>query len=97
MSTYKTFNEKHDKLPDKLAEETPWNKLCVDLIGHYKIYRKWKYPLILKYIIRIDPVTGWFEVTQYSDKKEMTNASLVEITFLVWYRWLIEITYDLGG
>ena len=31
---------KYGKLPAKLAEETPWNKLCVDLIGPYKIRRK---------------------------------------------------------
>ena len=37
---------KYVKLPDKQAEEKPWNKLCVDLIGPYKIRRKWKEPLI---------------------------------------------------
>ena len=36
MSTYKTVNKKSGKLPDKIAEETLWNKLCVDLIGPYK-------------------------------------------------------------
>ena len=37
-----------DKIPAKLADETPWNELCVDLIGPYKIHRKGKEPLILK-------------------------------------------------
>ena len=60
MSTYKTFNKKHGKLPDKLAEETPWNKLCVDLIGTYKILRKGKQPIILKAVTIIYPVTRWF-------------------------------------
>ena len=54
---------KYGKLPAKLAEETPWNKLCVYLIGPYKIRSKRKEPLILKSITMIDPVTGWFEVT----------------------------------
>ena len=34
--------QKNGKLPANLAEETPWNKLCVDLIGSYKIRRKGK-------------------------------------------------------
>ena len=42
MSTFKTVNKKYVKLPAKLAEETPWNKLCVDLIVPYKIHIKGK-------------------------------------------------------
>ena len=61
-----------------MAEETPWTELCVDLIGPYKIRRKGKEPLILKALTMIDPVTGWFEVMQYRDKKAMTIANLVE-------------------
>ena len=45
----------------------------------------------------IDPVTGWFEVTQYRDKKSMTIANLVETTWLVRYPWPVEITYYQGG
>ena len=45
----------------------------------------------------IDPVTGWFEVTQYRDKKAMTIANLVETTWIVRYPWPVEITYDRGG
>ena len=42
----------------------------------------------------IDPTTGWFEVTQYSNKKAMVIENLVETTWLVWYPWPVEITYD---
>ena len=38
----KTPNKKYGKLPAKLSEEIPWNKLCVDLIGPYVIRRKGK-------------------------------------------------------
>ena len=38
---------KYGKLPAKEAEETPWNKLCVYIIGPYKIRRKVGKPLIL--------------------------------------------------
>ena len=44
----------------------------------------------------IDPVTGWFEVRQYSNKKTMTIANLLETTWLVWYPWPVEIMYDQG-
>ena len=97
MPKYKTVNKKYGKLPAKLVEETPWKKLCVYLIGPYKILRKGKYPLILKYVTMMYPVTGWFEVKQYSDKKATTTANLVETTWLVRYPWLVDITYDRGG
>ena len=44
-----------------------------------------------------DPVTGWFEVTQYWDKKTTTVVNLVETTWLVRYPWPVDITYDQGG
>ena len=72
MPTYKTFNKKYGELPDKLAEEIPWNKLCVDLIGPCKICGKGREPIILKAVTMLDPVTGWFEITQYNNKKAIT-------------------------
>ena len=42
----------------------------------------------------IDPVTGWFEIKQYNDKKTMMIADLVETTWLDQYPWQVEITYD---
>ena len=33
----KRSNETYGKLTAKLAEEIPWNKICVDLIGPYVI------------------------------------------------------------
>ena len=80
-----------------MTEETLWNKLCVDLIGTYKMRRKGEYPLILKAVTMIDPVTRWLEVTQYRDKKVMTIAKLVETTLLVRYPWSVDIRYDQGG
>ena len=45
----------------------------------------------------IDPVTGWFEVTQYYDKKSMMIVDLVETTCMSRYPWSSEITYDHGS
>ena len=44
----------------------------------------------------IDPVTGWFEVVQYYDKRAITIANLFETTWLSRYPRSIEITYDQG-
>ena len=60
MSTYKTANKKYVKLPAKIAEETPWYKLCVDIIVPYKIPQIGKDALILKAVTMIYPVTLWF-------------------------------------
>ena len=62
-------NYKYGKLPAKLGEETPWNKICVDIIVPYFIRRKGKKEnLHLKYVTIIDLVTGWFEMAQYEIK-----------------------------
>ena len=88
---------KYGKLPAKLSEEASWNKLCVDLIGLYKICKKGKYILLLIAGTMIDPVTGWSEVMQYNDKTAMEIANLVETTWLIRYPCPVEITYDRGG
>ena len=41
-------------------------------------------------------VTGWFEITQYSNKTEMKIVNLVETKWLVRYPWPVDITYDQG-
>ena len=44
----------------------------------------------------IDPVTGWFEVVRYEDKRLINTANLVETTWLSRYPRPIEVTYDQG-
>ena len=44
----------------------------------------------------IDPVTGWFEVTQYNDKREKSITNLVETMWLSRYPIPIEIMYYQG-
>ena len=74
----KRRQKKYGWLPPKIAEAQPWNRLCVDLIGPYKIRRKGKKDIIFKCVTMIDPATGWFEVHQYDDKKSITVANIVE-------------------
>ena len=42
----------------------------------------------------IDPITGWFEVTQYRNNKAMLISNLVETMWLIHYPWLVDITYE---
>ena len=53
---------KHGLLTPKEVEAIPWGKICVDLIGPYKIRRKGNEDLILKVVTMIDPATEWFEI-----------------------------------
>ena len=65
----KRKQKKYGTLPPKEAEATPWDKMCIDLIGPYKIRRKNKPDLVCKCVTMIDPATGWFEIHQYDDKR----------------------------
>ena len=66
----KTYKRKYGHLPEKTAEAVPWERLCVDLIGPYKIERIGQEDLELKAVTMIDPATSWFEVVQYDDKSQ---------------------------
>jgi hypothetical protein len=68
--------KKYGWLPPKEAETKPSDKMCIDLIGPYKIRRKGKKDLICKCVTMIDPATGWFEIHQYDNKRSMTIANI---------------------
>ena len=93
----KQSNKKYGKLPSKLAESIPWNKLSVGLIGPYVVRKKGKKEnLHLKSVTMINPVTGWFEIAQYEDKIEISIANLVETMWLSRYLRPVEIMCDQG-
>jgi hypothetical protein len=71
---YKRKVKKYGWLPSKEAEASPWDKMCIDLIGPYTIRRKGNNDLICKCVTMIDPATGWFEIHQYNDKRSITGA-----------------------
>ena len=91
------INKNYGEAPAKLPEEIPWNKLCLYLIGPYKILIKGRSPIILNCVTIIYPVNGWFEITKYNNKNAMKIENLVETTCLVRYSWPVEIMYDRGG
>ena len=87
---------KYGTLPPKVAESKPWDKLCVDLIGPYKIRRKGKPDLICHCVTMIDPATNWIEIQAIKDKRSDTVSNVVDIEWFHRYPWPTQITYDRG-
>ena len=75
----------------------PWDKMCIDLIGPYKIRRKSKSDLICNAVTMIDPATGQFELHQIPDKRSDTIADIAEREWFYRYPWPTQITYDRGN
>ena len=93
----KRNSKKYGKLPAKIAESNPWEKLCVDMIGPYTIKDKNGKVHILHCVTMIDPATGWFEMKDVKEKDAATVANLVEQVWLTRYPWPQEIIYDRGS
>jgi hypothetical protein len=74
----KVWNQMYGKLPSKEAKANPWDTLCVDLIGSYKIPQKGKDPLKLWCLMMIDPVTGWFKMAPIPNKMAAEVANIAE-------------------
>ena len=65
FSTYKKVPINNCKLLAEEVEVSPWNKICIYFIYHYKVYSKGKPHLIIKVAAMVNPVAGYFEMTQY--------------------------------
>ena len=88
---------KYGHLPPKEAESEPWEVLCVDLIGPYKIRNiHSKKDLELWCLTMIDPATGWFEMVRIPKRDAFTVAQLAEYTWFTRYPWPQQIIYDRG-
>ena len=101
---YKRNKLKYGILPPKDAEAVPWQQLCVDLIGPYKIpinspNKAWKKNKFneLWCITMIDPVTSWFEMVEIYNKTPMEIANIVEMTWLNRYPRPRNIIFDGGS
>jgi transposase InsO family protein len=93
----KRKQKKYGHLPPKEAEATIWDKMCIDLIGPYKIRRKGKPTLVCKCVTMIDPASGWFEIHQYDNKKSITVANIAEQEWFARYPWPTQVTFDRGN
>ena len=93
----KKTNKKYGHLPAKEAECIPWDRLCVDLIGPYKIRPKNGKEQKLWCVTMIDPATNWFEMKDIKSKDAPTVANVVEQTWLSRYPWPNIIQFDRGS
>jgi hypothetical protein len=65
----------------------PWDRVCIDLIGRQYIKSNVKGVEIppLKCVTMINLATSWLEIKQYSNKKSITVANIVEQEWLTHY------------
>jgi hypothetical protein len=92
----KLTNQKHGELPAKLAEENPWDTLCVDLTGPHKIEHKGNKDPKPWCLTVMDPATGWFEMEQISNKTAAEAADICETTWFTRHPLPQRITLDRG-
>jgi hypothetical protein len=82
-------------LPAKTPEEIPWERLCIDLIGPYKVGNPKKNDeTTLHCLTTIDPVTGWFEIAEIPKKSADVVINVLHQTWLVRYPRPAEIIMD---
>ena len=100
----KPSNKNYGHLPAKTAETTPWEQLCVDLVGPYKIpinssNKAWKKKKFLELwcVTMIDPATSWFEMVEIDNKTPINIVNIVEIAWLNRYPRPKIITFDGGN
>ena len=55
---YKKKHKKYSKLPPKTATTTPWDTVCVDLVGPYTVTDSTGKDRTLMAMTFIDPATG---------------------------------------
>ena len=55
---------KYSKLPTKLVISTPWEALCVDLIGPYTLKGRDGTQIDFMCLTMIDPASSWFEIVE---------------------------------
>ena len=52
---------------------TPWETVYIDLIGSYTVTDRSGNDRIINAVTFVDPVTGWFEITEIPDKTSATS------------------------
>jgi hypothetical protein len=93
----KKTKKKYGHLPPKEAEATPWDTLCIDLIGPYTVKETRKKKWTLHCLTMIDPATGWFEIVEVPTKQADDVSNLLEQTWLSRYPWPLHVVNDRGN
>ncbi len=59
---YKKRTQKYEHLPPKIVISTPWEALCVNLVGPYTLKGKEGLSIDFMALTMINPASSWFEV-----------------------------------
>jgi hypothetical protein len=96
---WKKSHLKMGHLPEKTAEDIPWEKVCIDLIGPYTVgdEKKKDDVTVLHALTMIDPVTGWFEIAEIPAKSADVVINVLEQTWLSRYPYPSEVVMDRGS
>jgi hypothetical protein len=70
----KRHSQKYEHLPPKLIITTPWNALCVDLIGPYTLKGKDRSSIDFMCLTMINPATSWFEIVELPTVAQETTV-----------------------
>jgi hypothetical protein len=60
----KKRTQKYGHLPSKIVISTPWEELCVDLVGPYTLNGKEGSSIDFMALTMIDPASSWFEIVE---------------------------------
>jgi len=60
----KKHTRKYGHLPSKIVSSTPWEALCVDLVGPYTLNGKDGSSIDIMALTMIDLASSWFEVVE---------------------------------
>ncbi len=77
---FKKQKKKYGKLPPKDVELTPWDIVCIDLIGPCTVTDQKGHDRILNAMPFVDPATGWFEIAEIPDKTIVLGSVRSSIT-----------------
>jgi hypothetical protein len=70
----KRHSQKYGHLPPKLVITTPWEVLCVDLIGPYTLKGKDGSSIDFMCLTMIDPTSTWFEIVELPTVAQETTV-----------------------
>ena len=94
---FKKSKKKYGKLPPKEVTMTPWETVCIDLIGPYTVTDRSGNDRILNAMTFVDPATGWFEITEIPDKTSARISQIFNSTWLARYPRPRKVIFDNGN
>ncbi len=72
----KRHSQKYGHVPPKLVIRTPWQALCVALLGPYTLIGKGGKSIDFMCLTMIDPWTSWFEIVELLTVTKLTVPNM---------------------